>query len=325
VCGILAWLASVVASGTAVSEVFYTARFAYRATEETYVAAVAEYFVILAMIPGFVCFFLPRRYRALGIGYALSMALLLFLASRGSRANPIGLLGCLFMGYALRHRLRPRRVVVMGGSGLVLLLLSVSLYDVRKTMMRQTLPEMLQTVLSPATYQGAFLRDPLNYHEFLVAAVEYFPERHPYVNGATYRRLLVFFLPRRYFQSIKPEDPNMVFAAVVDPSSARELTTIPPTMMGDGYINFWGWPGVGIMFINGIAFGFVNWKMRTSILWLVATGALYVRLASVAIRGQPYEVLLLGIWGVVAVWISGRLCGFSFRKIRAAGVVRSGG
>jgi len=244
------------------------------------------------------------------------MALLLFLASRGTRANPIGLLGCLFMGYTLRHRVQPRRVVVMGGTGLVLLLLSVSLYDVRKTMMRQTLPEMLQTVLSPKTYQGALLRDPLNYHEFLVAAVEYFPERHPFLNGATYRRMLVFFLPRRYFEALKPEDPNMIFAAVVEPRSASTLTSIPPTMMGDGYINFWGWPGIGIMFFNGIVFGFVNRKMRTSFLWFVAVGALYVRLASVAIRGQPYEVLLLAIWGVVAVRCLARVCGFSSRKSR---------
>lgn len=323
-CGVVAWLGSVIASGTELGEVFYTARFAHRRTDESYVAAIAQYFVILAMMPGFVCFFLPHRYRVIGIGYALSMALLLFLASQGSRANSVGLVGCLLMGYALRHRLLIRRVVVVSGVGLVLLLLSVSLYDVRKTMMRQTLPEMVQTVLSPSTYQGALLRDPLNYHQFLVAAVEYFPDRHPYLNGATYRRLFVFFLPRRYFDSIKPEDPNMIFAAVVDPGSARNLTTIPPTMMGDGYINFWGWPGIGIMFINGIVFAFVNWKMRTSILWFVAIGALFVRLASVTIRGQPYEVLLLGLWGVVAVWILGTLSGFSFRKSRMAGSVAFG-
>ena len=207
----------------------------------------------------------------------------------------------------------------------MLLLLSVSLYDVRKTMARQTLPAMLQTVLSPATYQGALLRDPLNYHEFLVAAVEYFPERHPFLNGATYRRMLVFFLPRRYFEALKPEDSNMIFAAIVLPGSASTLTSIPPTMMGDGYINFWGWPGIGIMLLNGLVFGFVNWKMRTSMLWFVTVGALYVRLASVAIRGQPYEVLLLGTWGVIAVWGLGRLCGFSFRKSRIAGSLGSAG
>lgn len=320
-CGILAWLGSVVATGTTVSEVFYAARFAYRATEETYLAAMAEYFILMAMIPGFVGFFLPQRYRAIGIVYALSMALLLFLASKGSRAHSVGLLGCLLMGYALRRRLLARHFLAVGAGGFVLLLLSVSLYDVRKTMARQTLPEMLQIVLSPSTYQGALLRDPLNYHEFLVAAVEYFPTRHPYLDGATYRRMLVFFLPRRYFETIKPEDPNMVFAAVVSPASARELTTIPPTMMGDGYINFWGWPGIGIMFINGLVFGFVNWKMRTSMLWFVAVGAMYVRLASVAIRGQPYEVLLPGVFAVGGVWILGRLCGFSFRRSRIAGSV----
>lgn len=323
VCGVAAWFGSVVAGGTAIGDVFHTARFAYRRTEVSYLEAIAQYFVILAMIPGFICFFLPRRYRAIGIGYSLSMALLLFLASQGTRANAVGLLGCLLMGYALRHRLHMRRVLTLGVGGLVLLLLSVSLYDVRKTMMRQTLPEMLQTILSPATYRGAMMHDPLNYHQFLVAAVEFFPDRHPFLNGATYRRLFVFYLPRRSFESVKPEDPNMIFAAVVDPGSARELTTIPPTMMGDGYINFWGWPGIGIMLINGMVFGLVSWKMRTNMLWFVAMGALYVRLASVAVRGQPYEVLLLGLWGLVAVWFLGTISGFPFCKSRIAGNVAS--
>ncbi len=318
VCGVLAWLVSVVASGTAIRDVFHTARFAYRATQESYLEAIAQYFVLLAIIPGFVGYFLPYRYRAVGIVYTLSMALFLFMVSQGTRANAVGLLGGLLMGYVIRHRLPIRRLLAVGGGGLVLLLLSISLYEVRKSMMRQTIPEMVQTVLSPATYQGALLQDPLNYHEFLVATVEYFPARHPYLNGATYRRLLVFFLPRKYFDSIKPEDPNMIFAGVVEPGSARTLTSIPPTMMGDGYINFWGWPGITVMFVNGMIFGFVNWKMRTSMLWFVVAGALYVRLASVAIRGQPYEVLLLGIWGIVSIWFLGRLFGFQFRDTRIA-------
>ncbi len=314
ICGIAGWITSVLASGTALNEVFHMARFRNRGLQISYLEAIAEYFTVLSMVPGFVCFFLPGRYRPIGIAYSVGMALFLFVASQGTRANAVGLLGCLLMGYVLANRFLIRRVVVLSGMGLLILVLSVSLYDVRKTMMRQTIPEMLQTVLSPATYRGALLQDPLNYHQFLVAAVEYFPERHPYLHGATYRRLLVFYLPRQYFESIKPEDPNMIFASVVDPGSARSLTTIPPTMMGDGYINFWGWPGIGIMFINGLVLGFVNWKMRTNVLWLVAVGAFFVRLAAGIIRGQPYEVLLMGLWGIVAVWILGRLCGFSFRR-----------
>jgi len=218
------------------------------------------------------------------------------------------------MGYAMRHRMAWHRAAALGLAGGALLLLSVSLYDVRKTMSRRTWSEMATTVLSPSTYQGALTRDPLNYHEFLVGAVEYFPERHPFLNAATYRRMLVFFLPRRYFEALKPEDPNMVFASVVDPGSAREFTTIPPTMMGDGYINFWGWPGILIMFVNGVVFGWVHWKMRTSVLWFVSIAPMFVRLGVMGVRGQPYEILLLAVWTIFAVWSLGRLFGFSFRE-----------
>ncbi len=323
VLGLAAWVISVVSMGSSLTEIFQRARFLYRRTEEYYLAAIAQHFVTLAIIPGFVCFFLPRGYRPLGVAYAVAMSLMLFLASQGSRANSMGLLGGLMMGYTLRRRVAAHRVVAVGMAGALLLLLSVSLYETRKTMARQSVGDMITTITSPRTYHGALVRDPLNYHEFLVAAVEYFPDRHAFLNGATYRRLLVFFLPRRYFHAIKPADPNMTFAEVVDPHSAAALTTIPPTMMGDGYINFWGWPGVLIMAANGAVFGYVQWKMRTSILWFVALGAMFVRLGVVAVRGQPYEIFLMGIATLGAVWLLGRLYGFSFRDAVRPGIPAS--
>ncbi len=318
--GFAAWAVSVLATGTGVWEVFQQARFAARTYEEHYAAAIAQYFVVLSIVPGFVGFFLPRRYMVAGTLYAVGMAALLFLASQGSRANSMGLLGALVMGYTLRRKVSVPRGLGVAAAAFGMLVLSVALYDVRRSMSRQTYGEMLSTIVSPATYQGALSRDPLNYHEFLVAAVEYFPDRHPFLHGAAYRRLLVFFLPRRYFANIKPEDPNMVFAAMVEPGSARELTTIPPTMMGDGYINFWGWPGILLMFFNGAVFGLVQWKVRTSLLWFVSIGALYARLALLAVRGQPYEVFLMGVWTLVILWVLGRLCGFSFAARPSSGV-----
>lgn len=315
ILGIVSWAVSVLATGMSLIDVFYAGRFAEGRTEEFYFAAIARYFVVLSLIPGFLGFFLPRHYCTAGIIYTLAMALFLFFASQGSRANSMGLLGSLVVGYTMRHRVAWGRAMAVGTCGAILLLLSVSLYDVRKTMSRQTWSEMARVILSPATYQGALMRDPLDYHEFLVAAVEYFPDRHPFLNGATYRRMLVFFLPRRYFEAVKPEDPNMVFASVVIPGSARELTTIPPTMMGDGYINFWGWPGILIMFVNGLVFGFVHWKMRTQVLWFAAIAPLFVRLGVMGVRGQPYEILLLGLWALFIIWVMGRMFGFAYRDV----------
>ena len=313
VLGLVSWAVSVMATGLSLKDAFQLGRFAEGRSEEFYFAAIARYFIVLSLLPGFLGFFLPRHYRLAGIAYALGMALFLFFASQGSRANPMGLLGALVLGFAMRHRIAWGRAILVGCCGGMILLLSVSLYDVRKSMSRTTLGEMAAMIVSPSTYQGALMRDPLDYHEFLVAAVEYFPDRHPFLNGATYRRMLVFYLPRRYFEALKPEDPNMIFASIVEPESARELTTIPPTMMGDGYINFWGWPGILIMFVNGIVFGMVHWKMRTSVLWFVAIAPLFVRLGVMGIRGQPYEILLLGVWSLTFVWFLGRAFGFSYR------------
>jgi hypothetical protein len=316
VVGVVAWMVSVISMGYSLTEVFRRGRFQHRGLEEFYVSAIAQYFVVLSILPGFLCFFMPRAYRPLGVAYALAMALFLFLASQGSRANSMGLLGALMMGYTLRHRVAAHRVLAIGGAVAIFLLLSVALYDVRRSMARQSVGEMLTAVASPETYRDALLRDPLNYHLFLIAAVEYFPDRHPFLNGATYRRMLVFFLPRRYFPELKPADPNMTFAEVVDPHSATALTTIPPTMMGDGYINFWGWPGVLIMFANGLAFGYAHWKMRTSVLWFIVAGSMFVRIGLLGVRGQPYETLIMGVWTLAAVWILGRFCGFPFRESR---------
>ncbi len=315
VLGIVSWVVSIIAMDIPLTEVFRKARFTRRG-EEFYLATIAQYFVLLSIMPGFLCFFLPRGYRPLGMAYALGMSLLFFLASQGSRGNSLGLLGGLLMGYTIRHRVAVHRVVAIGAACVVLVLLAVALYDIRKTMSRQSVGEMLAAIASPETYRDALLRDPLNYHLFLIAAVEYFPDRHPYLNAATYRRMLVFFLPRRYFWQIKPADPNMTFAEVVDPHSATQLTTIPPTMMGDGYINFWGWPGILIMFANGVAFGYAHWKMRTNILWFIVVGSMFVRLGVVGVRGQPYETLITGVWSLIAVWTLGRMCGFSFYEAR---------
>ena len=316
IVGVLAWVYSVVVTGISVTEVFETARFAERRSIPIYSAAIAQYFLALTSVPGFVCFFLPRRYRLLGVGYAIGMAILLFLASRGSRANSIGLLGSVVMGYALRHRMVAYRVALVGIAGVLLLVLTVALYDVRKTMMQQTASGMVESLFTMDTYRGALARDPLSYHQFLVAAVELFPDHHPFLNGATYRRMFVFFLPRQYFWFIKPEDPNMTFAEVVNPRSSQAFTTVPPTMMGDGYINFWGWPGILIMFVNGFVLGFVERKIRTSLLWFIAVGAPFFRLSLLAMRGQPYEILLVGVSGVVIIWILGRCVGYSFRDSR---------
>lgn len=317
-CGLLGvffWMLGLYAKGLSLADAFTAGRFSDRTGDlglGDYVAAVSQHLLMVTMVPGYVCFFLPKKYRFVGIAYAVLMALVLFLASRGSRANSMGVLGAVVMGYVTSREVKAYRLAVIGVAGLALGALSISLYDIRHQMSSKTLPEILELMVSRESYQGALTRDPLAYHQFLVAAVEYFPETHPYLNGQTYRRMITFPLPRQFFPTLKPEDPNMVFAAVVNPFSAARLTTIPPTMMGDGYINFWGWPGIVIMLVNGMIFGYVAHKVRSNVLWFVGVGAPMMRLCAVELRGQPYEVLLAGLSGLVFMWMLCRFLRFPF-------------
>lgn len=321
VCGALgmaSWFVFVVPSGVSLGDVFASGRFAHRGAGNIYVTAVAHLFMFLSFVPPFVCFFLPRRYQLMGVAYAVSMATLIFAASMGTRADPIGLLGALLMGFALRRRINVGRFLFVSSLATVLVFLAIALYPIRHVMSRKTAGEVLELMVSPETYADALLRDPLSYHQMLIAATEFFPDTHPYLNGATYRRILVCALPARYFPSIKPRDTNMVFASVVAPYSARRNNTIPPTMIGDGYINFWGWPGaMFVMFMNGLAFGFVTHRMRTNVLWLIAIGSGFVRFALLAVRGQPYAVFVTVVAALVLVWMVGRICGFSYRRAKS--------
>lgn len=310
------WLLSLIVTAGSLSAAFQAGRFEYRASGNVYLSVFFVHMAHLITIPGFLCFFLSRTYRVLGIAFTLAMALLIFLGSQGARAESLGLIGALVIGYMLRSRMSIHRFLLVCAGGAAIILLGVAMYEVRKTMSRNTLGEMAQKIVTAETYQGALLRDPLNYHQFLLAAIDHFPKDHPYLNGATYIRLLLFYLPQQYFPGIKPPDTHNTFARAITTFSSE--TTIPPTMMGDGYINFWGPPGVFIvMFLNGLLFGLVSFKIRDRILWLIVFGGPFCRLALIMIRGAPYEVLLLCLSSISLAYVLSWFCGVRIRGINS--------
>ncbi|MFH1108865.1 MAG: hypothetical protein V1790_06685 [Planctomycetota bacterium] len=313
IAAIVAWVAMVLATGAGIIEYLIAPRFTFRLAGTTQLQAVASQFIGLAAIPGFVCFFLPKHYRVMGVVYALVIAIFFYYAYKGSRMPPFSVVGGVVMGFALRHRLSLRRFGVLSLSGLLVVLLSVSLYTIRWELMRTTPGKVLQMLASLDTYRGALARDPLSYHQYLVSAVELFPEHHSYVNGGTYRRILFFFLPRAYFPVLKPEDTAQVFARAVSPGKGIAEAMIPPTLMGDAYINFWGWPGLLVLSVDGVVFGFVACRMRVNVLWFLAFGASFLRFVLLAIRGQPYEMFVYSVSMLLLVWFLGRVCGFSYR------------
>jgi hypothetical protein len=311
--GVGAWLAHMVVVAGSVEAAFEAGRFEHRAGPYMYFNAVMTHIIHLMVIPGFLGFFLPRRYRLIGIVFTLMMAAAILIQSKGSRGFPMGMMGALVLAYALRHRLTPHRFGLLAAGAAAVFMLAIGMYEVRKVMARATLGEMADMVLSAETYQGALTRDPLSYHQMLVAAVEHFPRDHGFLNGATYGRLLVFYLPRKHFAWLKPPDTHNTFASVILHDQAT-LTTIMPTIMGDGYINFWGLPGVVIiMVLNGMLFAFAVRKMRENVLWFLVVGPAFAWFALMAVRGSPYEILTVGMSRIAFVWLLLKVCMFAYR------------
>ncbi len=311
VLSVTAWLVSLVASAGSLQAALHAGRFQYRGEGQVYWRAILQHVASLIVMPGFVCFFLPRRYWLIGVVFAITATAFVFWSSQGARGLSLGVLGGMVLGYSFRHKFAVHRFILLVICSAAIVLLSTSMYEARKVMAKASFGEIVGIVFSAETYREALSRDPLNYHQILAAAVEHFPRDHPYLNGATYRRILMFYLPRTYFSSIKPADTHNTFAEVVQ--GKRTTNTIPPTMIGDGYINFWGFPGVVItMFINGILFAYASQKMREHMLFFLVFGAPFIRLALLAIRGSPYEIMALLISGTVLVWMLSLGTGLSF-------------
>lgn len=87
--------------------------------------------------------------------------------------------------------------------------------------------------------------------------------------------------------------------------------------LGDDYINLWKLPGVVIaMFANGMLIAYASQKMRENMLFFVVFGASFIRLALLAIRGAPYEIMTLLISGTLLVWVISLGTGVSFTATR---------
>jgi oligosaccharide repeat unit polymerase len=312
IAGFVLWYTSVAVAAGSLTGAFRAGRFQHR-FEGGALSIITSYGQALMFVPGFVGFFLSRRYRWAGIAYAVAMAGIVFFATQGARATPLGLLGALLLAYALTHRIYPVQLAKLTVALLCLAFLGSGLYEVRKIMSRASFSEIAEVLVSRNTYQGMLTRDPLNYHQMLVAAVHHFPANHPYLNGATYRRLAFFYVPTQYAGGLKPNDTNMLFAQVIGGiQHAERLTTIPPSVPGDAYINFWGVPGVVvILFLYGAACAVVLNLMDRNLIWFVAIGAGFVRLLTLGLRGQPYENILVIGSAIVMVWLVARLCGWN--------------
>ncbi|TWT99490.1 hypothetical protein Pla108_04290 [Botrimarina colliarenosi] len=280
--------------GISVSDLIAAGRFAHRFNNQGALSVMATHLTSFIYVPAFVGVFLNRRYQILTAAYLpLASLLFYFVFAKGTRSIPLALVATALVAISLRYRINARSVVLVTMAGTLSLLLAIGLFELRQHQDSMTFVKAAQTLCSPSTYSGMWDRDPLGYGSNLVGAVETFPDGHPYLNAATYRRMFVFFLPESRFPDIKPPDTNILFGLVVHGRPEDLQVTVPPSILGDVYINFWGWWGLPVLFLHGALYCVLFRSLQTSPWAFVSLGPLIGRFLVLIHRGEPYEMFAL--------------------------------
>ena len=162
-------------------------------------------------------------------------------------------------------------------------------------MSQLTYTEMGQMLLSYETYEDMLVRDPLNYHEYLVEVIDLFPEQHDFVHMASYQRVLFFMLPHSKFPSLKPRDPNQIVAELLFDSEDTTGWMHPPSLFGDSYINFYGWFGLAFLGVEGLALAWIARGMYLHPIGLLFLGPNLIHFTFIGLRGQPYTLAVYTI------------------------------
>ncbi|QDV55215.1 O-antigen polymerase [Rosistilla oblonga] len=278
--------------GISISDALHGGRFEFRFSGGP-IAAMVSYGCLLSMIPGFLGFLINRKYALFGVIFCIAFTTLVFVVSRGSRGLPLGILGSGLVGFLIsRPRIKTLNLAIVSFVTIAILSLAISLYEIRKQLATSTATEIGQLLISGDAYADLLTRDPLNYHQMFVQVCKMVPTQADYTPLATQRRILFFFVPHSRFPELKPEDVNATIGHQVFMLPKNAVVTIPPTIPGDAYINFCGYPGIVYLLALGWAIGAtISLSQRSYSLYLSATPC-YLYYVMMGIRGQPYELFL---------------------------------
>ena len=289
--GVAAWVGSIYASGATIQQAFSAKRLEFRGEGNGIMGGVCVHLLAAAFVPGFLGFFLKGRYRALGILYALGFAVLLYLGSRGTRAPAIGMIGSMIAGGILAQRISAERLLTYAAVIGVMAALAIGMYPLRHRMSQLSLGEMVSFLASREAYENALRQDPLNYHDHFVGVVACFPKLEPFVDGASYRRILFCYLPSKNFPELKPRDPNRIVAETLFGENDLDWMH-PPSLYGDAFINFWGWSGILFLMFEGALIAGISRIVMSNPWWFLTLGPQLFYLAMIGLRGQPYTIAL---------------------------------
>lgn len=311
--GVAGMLGVFILSAGSVSAYVEGSRFEFRFTGGP-LAVVALQFIALAAVPGFLAFMLRRRvWRYSCVAYAIGFSGFYYLATRGTRSIPMGVLGALLVGFIIARRPSRSMSLVAITATVLSVFLAVGLYTVRRDLGSLSVVQAATRLVEVDTYRDAVNTDPLNYHGAFLAAIDLFPDEHRYLYGATYRRILLAPIPVALAGGLKPEDTHITFGeTIAGPGTAL---SVPPSIPGDGYINFGG--ALGTVFIMAIWGGLGALADRAlsrrtwTFLWL---GPNLVRVSLLFLRGQPYELLVISTFMFLSMVGLARVYGLRLRR-----------
>ncbi len=306
------------AKGISLLDILYSGRFAFRFENQGVLTVLASHLMSFVYAPAFIGVFLNRRYQLLTLAYVpIASGVFFFVFSKGTRSIPLALIVTLLVAGSIRFKVSPKRVAMTAIVGLVSLALAIGLFELRQRQDSVSLLEGAKILCTATAYSGMWDRDPLSYSWNLVGAIETFPHSHPYLDAATYRRMLVFFLQESKFPDLKPPDTNIIFGLEVHGRPEELQVTVPPSILGDIYINFWGWYGLPVVVLHGMLYCWLLQRMQTSLFMFIWVGPLSGRFLVLIHRGEPYEMFVL------FVMFFFEMAGvYSFCKLVASGTQR---
>jgi len=146
-------------------------------------------------------------------------------------------------------------------------------------------------------------RGELGYSKWVFKILEIVPERHDYMYGQSYYRLLFLPIPRSLWPE-KPRNSQIIVAQWIDPG-ALSVQSTPVGIFGDLYVNFGFWGILG-MLVFGYAFGLVDRGRRlTYTLFLAVSFAMVFHMAR---GGFTNPLIVMVVFFVMAKWVANYLC-----------------